>query len=641
MLQTRFELGEESGPKDIFEAASSGDLESVKSFVQDKHVSVDSRSLGSGETPLLKAVQGGHFKVVEYLINAGANINHVDKWGYNCVLWAVDQNNTDINMIKYLISYGANFKIKDKKNGYTVLHWAAFHDNLTLVKYLIELSADINAKSVKGETPLDLAAQAGSLDVLDFFIEEQNMQYDIFTAAAKGYTATVRYFIERKVKPVNSADSSGWTPLHRAAYNNRLETVKFLVNEKGAKVNISNKRNSSPLTPLHAAAEEGHTEIVKYLVEKGGDFNSRDSYGRTPLYWAADNGHLNITKFLIDEKKADLNQQDNDGNTLLHAAAWNGQLNIVKYLVDEKKINVNIRDKDKGFTPISEAIQRNNIHVFRHLIEAPNINVNIPDNSNVTPLHYAAQKGYLEIVKSLLDKGADVNTKQRDGRTALYWAADGTAFSPGRLNIVRYFIDEKMCDPFQRDNYGNTLLHAAEWNGSLDIVKYLVEEKGLDVNVKDNDGNTPLSESTQRGKTAIVQYLRSKGAHRRRRSVEPNCYTNRLIINDTPWFSSSTFNSRINSTKNINKLGKTIGLESNSVLHSALLPVENLNGSYTEMTTSPVMGSLPLLDVFLRKINGNPYKQSVHVLSPAQLIEQNIDYNATTAIEELLIKKYE
>lgn len=269
-------------PTDIFAAAANGDLESVKYFVTEKVVSVDTRAVGTGQTPIFQAVQGGYLNVIEYLVDAGATINYTDKWGYHCLLWAVDQNWADLNVIKYLVSSGADVNLKDKRKGYSALHWAAFHDNLFVVNYLFEKGADIRATSVNDETPMDLAAQNAALNVVDFLLGNKGVQFDIFIAAAKGYTDAVRFFIERKGLSVDATDSAGWTPLHRAAYNGHLETIKCLVDEKGARININNKRNEALLTPLHAAAMKGHTDVVQYLVEKGANFNSRDLDSKTP-----------------------------------------------------------------------------------------------------------------------------------------------------------------------------------------------------------------------------------------------------------------------------------------------------------------------------------------------------------------------
>lgn len=195
-----------------------------------------------------------------------------------------------------------------------------------------------------------------------------------------------------------------------------------------------------------------------------------------------------MIRFLVDDKHADVYQKDSNGNTLLHAAAWNGQLNVIKYLVEEKKMGVNVRDSDNGFTPLIEAIKLNKVHVFQYLLRVRGVDVNMADNQGSTPLHFAVKTGFLEVVRNLVSKGANIHAKDQHGRTALYGACDGSFDKPGRLNTVRYFIEEKGCDPFQKDNYGNTLFHAAESNGSLDVAKYLVEEKRIDMNVKNNNG---------------------------------------------------------------------------------------------------------------------------------------------------------
>jgi len=86
--------------------------------------------------------------------------------------------------------------------------------------------------------------------------------------------------------------------------------------------------------------------------------------------------------------------------------------------------------------------------------------------------------GHLEVVKLLLEHGADPNVKNRDGKTPLHNAA-----SEGHLEVVKLLL-ERGADPNVKDDDGNTPLHNAAWRGHLEVVKLLLEH-GADPNVQE------------------------------------------------------------------------------------------------------------------------------------------------------------
>jgi len=132
-------------------------------------------------------------------------------------------------------------------------------------------------------------------------------------AAMNGDLAEVRRLVVDCGVDPNIQDNSGWTPLHRAAFDGRLEIVKFLL-EHGADPNIQDNYHGN--TPLHDAAVNGHLEVVKLLLEHGADPNIQNNYGDTPLHRAAFEGHCVVVKFLLDHG-ADPTIRNNKGRTPL------------------------------------------------------------------------------------------------------------------------------------------------------------------------------------------------------------------------------------------------------------------------------------------------------------------------------------
>lgn len=143
----------------IYDAAYEGDLDDVTAAVGQDPSLVNSR-FPDGSTPLLMAVYGGHLEVVKYLVSRGADINAFDTtYRYTPLHAAAYVDNTDI--AEYLVSKGADVDVKTAA-GETPLYLAANSGNVDLVKTLISYGADVGAKSSDGKTPLAVAEEAGN-----------------------------------------------------------------------------------------------------------------------------------------------------------------------------------------------------------------------------------------------------------------------------------------------------------------------------------------------------------------------------------------------------------------------------------------------------------------------------------------------
>jgi ankyrin repeat protein len=303
---------------------------------------------------------------------------------------------------------------------------AAKKGNVEEVKALLEQGADVNATNMAGETPL-------------------------IWASLKGHTETVKVLVE-KGADVNIVSKNGNTALTLAAGWGRAEAVKILL-EHGAdmsiiannyqikqnppKFNNSNTPFSTAKISYNAlgiAIQGNHVETIIALLEHI-DVNAADHNGRTALMYASVSGFTETAKDLL-EKGADMNIVDGNGHTALMHASANGHIETATVLL-EKGADVNATDK-YGFTALMLASTTQGIQVQMSGIPIP------------TP----AKAGHIEMVKVLLEKGAEVNVADKNGRTAL--------------------------------------MHASAARSNTETVKALLE-KGADVNVADKKGKTALS----------------------------------------------------------------------------------------------------------------------------------------------------
>ena len=152
-----------------------------------------------------------------------------------------------------------------------------------------------------------------------------------------------------------------------------------------------NAKDEEGLTPLHLAASWGHKEVAELLIDNGADVNAKDIDGWTPLRKAAWHGRKEIVELLIDNG-ADVNPQDVNGWTPLHQAARNGHKEIAELLIA----------KDKSAWRL--AWPSRSLEAEAKYGSFKGADVNAKDEIGWTPLHWAANNGYKEVVELLMAK---------------------------------------------------------------------------------------------------------------------------------------------------------------------------------------------------------------------------------------------
>ena len=118
---------------------------------------------------------------------------------------------------------------------------------------------------------------------------------DVYSAARKGDTITLLTLIEINKDTINTVNEYGHTPLILAAYNNQIETVKFLTSH-GVKINYK----SSQGTALHGAAYKGYFDIIKLLVESGAETNIQDDNGAVALSYSTIAKNTIVSTYLFN-----------------------------------------------------------------------------------------------------------------------------------------------------------------------------------------------------------------------------------------------------------------------------------------------------------------------------------------------------
>uniref|UniRef100_A0AAV2K5Q8 Histone-lysine N-methyltransferase EHMT2 n=1 Tax=Knipowitschia caucasica TaxID=637954 RepID=A0AAV2K5Q8_KNICA len=203
---------------------------------------------------------------------------------------------------------------------------------------------------------------------------------------------------------------------------------------------------------LHAAAQRGLLEVCYILVQAGARVDAQDKEQRTPLLEAIINNHLEVTRFLVQSGACVYHVED-DGYTGLHHAAKLGSLEIVNLLLETGQVDVNAQVKDSG---------------------------------GWTPIIWAAEHKHVKVIKSLLNRGADVTINDKELNVCLHWAAYA-----GNVDIAELVLNSG-CSLASMNVHGDTPLHIAAREGYLDCVMLFLS-RGADIDVINREGETPLT----------------------------------------------------------------------------------------------------------------------------------------------------
>lgn len=316
------------------------------------------------------------------------------------------------DMLEHLLAMGADLGFVDA-NGISALHLAAFSGCMQSVKFLLSHHFDVNFQP-RTYTPLHFAAFGNSKEVAKLLIDSD----------ASIYFSTNKLLYNESL-------------LHLAVRASAIECIELFI-EEGADVN---SLKPSGTNPIHLAADLGLSGSLKALLEApNADPNIRICFREkesTALHLAADEGNVECVNLLL-AKGADAKIKNHRGVTPLHLAARTSSLECVESLLCNGNANPNSEDFDKR-TPLHAAIGKSDacIDIIESLI-LRGANINQKDVFGYTALHLAALEGFSQCVDVLIFYGADVTTRSRRGATALNAIAGRT---PESLAMIKYNFD--------------------------------------------------------------------------------------------------------------------------------------------------------------------------------------------------------
>ena len=375
-----------------------------------------------GATPMSEAAIAGSADMLEKLLKAGADVESPNTDGQTALM--VVARTSRVDAAQALLRRGAKVNAVEQWRGQTALMWAAAESQPAMVKALVAAGADVNARSKVNNWQRQVTAEPRAI-----------------------------------YRP-----AGGFTPLLYAAREGCVECAKHLA-EAGASLNLADPEEVSPLL---LSVLNGHYDVAAYLIQKGASVGKWDWYGRTPLYAAVDMNTIprggrpdrpsldTTTSLQIIEQLlaagANPNPQlklappfrniGNDrgldglltiGTTPLLRAAKALDAPAIRLLL-AKGANLSLANT-RGITPVMAAaglgstdadtrgiyttddVQQRSIESLTLLLAA-GADINAKDGTRgLTPLHEAARWGWNDVVRFLVEHGANLDAKDSRGMT--------------------------------------------------------------------------------------------------------------------------------------------------------------------------------------------------------------------------------
>ena len=309
--------------------------------------------------PLVNAVLNKNYVQIEKLLSLHYNVNSRKEITYKTLIHLACST-ADVESFKILMKYNCDLEAFDFEN-MTPLYDAIYSGNILFVDNLLtNYNLNINHREIQNRTPFYWASCTGNIPM-------------------------IKYLLTKNID-INATSSMGRTPLSKACWNGREDTVKLLCSQPNIKVNIPDKNGRFPLhnavwgeyggrqgKKMNGGESSDSPLCVLELIKAGAEINVKDNEGDTPFMIAASTNGLESLKILIKYQNINVNDVNNKGETAITQATQYGNWESVGVLLQFDKDNItnidlNIKDNE-GYTAIEHAIIYQRVICFKILFE--------------------------------------------------------------------------------------------------------------------------------------------------------------------------------------------------------------------------------------------------------------------------------
>lgn len=340
----------------------------------------------------------GNVELMEYLLAKGSKTNVVDSHGMTVLNFAAGAGQPNTQVYELCLKNGADLKKDLNPDGANALLIAIANDkDFKLTDYFVSKGLDLKSTDAIGNNAFSYAARSGNIDLLKALLQ-------------RGVPATDNALIM-----ASQGGRQGGNSLEFFQY---LESLKL-------KPTATNKAGENVLHALVRRPKQN--EIIQYFLTKGVDVNQADDEGNTVfMYAAAANRDLAVLE-MLQPKVKNSNQSNEKGATALTLAVRGNSPEVVGYLLS-KGADVKVTDKTGDnlaayLVQSYNATRADEFDAKLKLLQDKGLDIKAPQQNGNTLYHLAVAKNDLSLVKKLEPLQIDVNTRNKEGITALHKAA--------------------------------------------------------------------------------------------------------------------------------------------------------------------------------------------------------------------------
>lgn len=436
------------------------DTKSVYRFLQTKKTEKEINTISvpdilkSHSPEIIKAIVKNDYKTFKKLVANRMHINCYDtEKGYSPLIMALANQNHPL-YIKDLLD--ANAPIDETFEGDTPLIIAIQENCELAAALLIKYGANIHVKSTDKEDIATLAMIYDCPRIFEFLFKKDVISIKkplighttyMHYAAKYGFMDIIEQLLQKGIS-ANLKATNRYTPLMFAARTGEHETVKLLL-KSGAKVNLKSKEKE---TALMMAAENGYSDIAQTLIDAGADIHAKTRFtNMTALLYASRSGNVKTLKTLLNAGAIITENTD----------AYTGHLSPLMLICNRFKTyhTQDCVDKAKVLIDAGDEINRQN-------------------NQGKTPLIYAVQSDYVQMVDFFIKAGANPYITDKDNMSALSYA-----IKYKHTEIFHLLINSMS---FTQKELNTYLYKALLYKNCPSVIKKLIK-RGADINIQDND----------------------------------------------------------------------------------------------------------------------------------------------------------
>ena len=515
-----------SNNENVAHFAARNNSQKVMDYVIEKGVDINAQTTGKKETPLFYAIRGNSKEIFEKLLNADADIELENEDGETPIFAAIRVNNQEF--VEQLLKKNAKLDKKNKK-GETPYMLAIQNEDSPIASMILQNEALTSIEKQSVMTICNEAETAGN-------IHKRNYE--------ETFAVLFDYCVEDNANAlleniddidVNTQCFDGETLLHCAVESNSINCVKALL-EHGADPNLQTTTFMEP--PLHIAIQNGNADICDALIEGHADIEVANAEGESAIFIAIRCEDIGGVRALINNH-ANLNILNISGLTPLQVAITLHQNEIAKLLIHEGastslgSLNSYAVALENNEMDICDAIREYDPALARQAIKSqsgrrPNpppdffaclkkgdpkklrrlmtsqYDMNVAPSEGI-PLFKAIESKSLDIVKIVINAGADIDILQNNTTPLAFACKNGT------LEIVQYLLSQG-ASPHVVNEEGETAIFSAVRSNDINILQEIINQHDVQINITNHNGMSPLYIAVGMKSKQAIRALLAAGA---------------------------------------------------------------------------------------------------------------------------------